>query len=188
MSSTSHTYVQDSDVTEHVKRWLDTFVIELELCPFAKRERVNDTIRFVVSNTDSESGLLGVLAWELDHLTTHPDTATTLLIHPGVLKGFSDYNQFLNQTDALLEELELEGTFQIASFHPDYQFADTQPDDAENYTNRAPYPLLHILREASVERAVERHPDADGIPEANLARLRAMGVESLQELLRGIAK
>ncbi len=188
MSSTSNTLNQGSDVVEHVKRWLDKFIIDLELCPFAKRERVNDAIRFVVSNTDTEVDLLGVLAQELDYLKAHPDTATTLLIHPGVLDDFGDYNQFLDQADALLEALELEGTFQVASFHPDYQFADTQPGDAENYTNRAPYPLLHILREASVERAVERHPDADGIPEANIVRLRALGAESLQELLRSITK
>ena len=127
--------------------------------------------------------MLNALADELDVLVNDPDIETTLLIHPSVLQDFYDYNQFLDLVDGLLKELELEGVFQVASFHPDYQFGGTDLDDAENYTNRAPYPLLHIIREASLEHVIGQYPDVDAIPERNVALMNEMGVNKLQLLL-----
>ena len=175
-------------VIDHVKRWLDQFIIELNLCPFANRERISNRIKFVVSASDHQDPLLADLAVELEYLNSHPDIETTLLIHPDTLTGFTDYNQFLNQVDALLEALDLIGIFQVASFHPSYQFADTEPDDPENYTNRSPYPILHVLREASVEKAINEHPDAGGIPTTNINTLNELGVEKLRTLQEKINK
>ena len=107
-----------------------------------------------------------------------------MLIHPHALTNFADYNQFLNPVDDLLETLELTGTYQVASFHPDYQFANTSADDPENHTNRSPFPMLHILREASVERALAQHPDPDNIPSRNIEKLNAYGTEQIKALLR----
>jgi len=159
----------NGQIVERVKLWLDSFVIDLDLCPFAR-------------DAQSQKKLLEALKEELGYLKDNPQTSTTLLIHPAVLNDFLDYNQFLDQADALLEKLNLVGEFQIASFHPDYQFADTEPEDAENYTNRSPCPLLHILRESDVEHAVTTHPNSDDIPAANIAKLRAMGKASLKSL------
>lgn len=184
----SNSKTNDTLVIDHVKRWLDQFIITLNLCPFANRERINNRIRFVVSSADHQDPLLADLAVELEHLYSHPDMQTTLLIHPHTLTDFADYNQFLNQVDALLDALDLIGIFQVASFHPNYRFADTEPNDAENYTNRSPYPILHILREASVERAIHEHPDADSIPTTNINRLNDMGVKKLKELQEKIHK
>ncbi|MFK8029302.1 MAG: DUF1415 domain-containing protein [Gammaproteobacteria bacterium] len=173
---------------EHVKRWLDRLVIDHELCPFARRERARDSIRFVLCDATDEAMLLDTLEAELNGLTEQENVETSLIVHPHVLGNFSDYNQFLNKADDLLDILGLAGTLQIASFHPDYQFADTSPEDASNYTNRSPYPLLHILRESSVQRAVEQHPDVDAIPDANIAKLEALGTERIQTLLKAIEK
>ena len=148
-----------------------------------RRELVNQTIRFTVSSADSEEALLAELQAELMHLEAEPGIETTLLIHPSILTQFGDYNEFLDVADGLLAVLDLEGVYQIASFHPDYQFADTEPNDAENYTNRSPFPMLHLLREASVEAAIDRHPDPEGIPERNIALMRELGVSALRQRL-----
>jgi len=158
-------------------------VIGLGLCPFAKRELVKDRIRFVVTPAATEDQLLLALQDELQLLQSDASTETTLLIHPHVLQGFSDYNQFLNAADNLLVGMKLEGVFQIASFHPDYQFAGTAPDDAGNYTNRSPYPLLHLLREESIERVLANTLDAAQIPVQNIALMNSMGRDELQRLL-----
>ncbi len=126
--------------------------------------------------------LLEDLLHELQHLRAQPveSLETTLLIHPGTLENFQDYNDFLDLVDELLAQEGFEGEFQIASFHPDYQFADTQFEDAENYTNRSPWPMLHILREASLEAAIAAHSDVNGIPERNIALMETLGAEALQ--------
>lgn len=172
------------DTTElTVRHWLESVVIELNLCPFARREFVNDRVRFAETDATTEVQLLQALEAELEHLSETPAVETTLLIHRDVLKDFADYNQFLGLADGLLEQMNLVGVFQIASFHPDYQFDGTQPDDAENYTNRAPYPLLHILREDSLARAIEHTPDVDQIPIRNIRTMNELGVEKLKVLL-----
>jgi hypothetical protein len=168
-----------------VRRWVERIVVAHNLCPFASRELDAGTVRFVVAVAEDEAQLLLALADELERLNRDPDIETTLLIHPQVLQDFLDFNQFLAACDKLLEQLSLDGVYQIASFHPDYQFAGTQPQDAENYSNRSPYPMLHILREDSVARAVAGHPDVEGIPDRNIALLKELGSERLGEILRG---
>jgi hypothetical protein len=173
------------DKTEStVRHWLESVVIELNLCPFAEREFNNDRVRFAETNARTEIRLLQALEAELEHLSANASVETTLLVHPNMLADFEDYNQFLELADGLLVQMELDGVFQIASFHPDYQFADTQADDAENYTNRSPYPLLHILREDSLARAVEHTPDVDQIPIRNIQKMNELGAEKLKDLFR----
>lgn len=164
--------------------WLDKAVIGLNLCPFAKAVRVKNQIRFAVSDAIDTDALLHDLAQELEQLAdTDPQQIdTTVLILPYALADFLDYNDFLGVADDLLEERELDGVLQIASFHPQYQFAGTAPDAIENYTNRSPYPILHLLREDSIERAVEAFPDAADIYEKNMARLRELGHAGWQAL------
>ncbi len=158
-------------------------VIGLNLCPFAKRELVKNRVRFQLSAATEEEQLLLDLADELALLELHPEIETTLLIHPYVLQDFFDFNQFLNRAETRLAQLKLKGIFQIASFHPDYQFGGTEPEDAENYTNKSPYPVLHILREASLAVAIEQYPEVDLIPERNIELLESMGVAKLHTLL-----
>jgi hypothetical protein len=159
-------------------------VIGLDLCPFARAVHSRGQIRWVVSGAATPEELLADLLGELRTLADADPAAidTTLLIHPAVLADFLDYNDFLAVADAALADLGLAGTLQIASFHPRYQFAGTAPDDVENCTNRSPYPILHLLREASVERAVAAFPDAAAIYEKNIATLRRLGVEGWRRL------
>ncbi|PCI76743.1 MAG: hypothetical protein COB20_09805 [SAR86 cluster bacterium] len=172
------------EIVKDVRHWLEAFVIELNLCPFAKRELINDRVKFVVSDASTEEHLLADLQQELSHLQEDGEIETTLLIHPNVLQAFDDYNQFLNIVDALLDEEGLLGVYQIASFHPQYRFSDTEEDDAENYSNRSPYPILHLLRESSLEREIARHQDTSLIPQRNIQLLRTMGTAKLQALLQ----
>lgn len=179
--------VKNDPIAESVKKWVEGMVVGLNLCPFAKRELLADRVRFFVSEAETEEQLLMDLHSELNLLNDCSDDGvdieTTLLIHPGVLQNFSDYNQFLDYAEDLLMELKLEGVYQIASFHPDYQFADTETGDVENYTNRSPYPMLHLIREQSLEKAVANYPNPEQIPERNIALLRNLGREKVQTLL-----
>ena len=165
------------DPIELTRRWLERAVIGLNLCPFAKAVYVKQQVRFVLSDATTPEALLEQLAEELVLLRdTDPEQVdTTLIVHPDVLTDFLDYNDFLDNADAAVEALDLQGVLQVASFHPDYQFAGTAPDDIGNYTNRAPVPTLHLLREASVDRAVEAFPDPDAIVERNLRTLDELG-------------
>ena len=168
-----------------IRRWLERAVIGLNLCPFAKAVYLRDQVRIVVSDATTERALLEQLGEELVLLRDTPADAidTTLLVHPQVLGDFLDYNDFLDDADALVEALDLEGELQVASFHPDYQFADTAPDDAGNLTNRAPWPTLHLLREASIDRAVAAYPAPGAIIERNIATMRELGTEGFRTLL-----
>lgn len=159
------------------REWLEKAVIGLNLCPFAKAVHVKQQIRYVVSDATDEEQLLADLLLELESLydADPEEVETTLIIHPYVLSNFLDYNDFLDVADAAVSELELDGEIQVASFHPDYQFADTAPDDIENFSNRAPYPTLHLLRETSVEKAVAAFPDAANIYQRNIDTLRQLG-------------
>jgi len=160
----------------------------MNLCPFAKRELVKNSVRFAVTGATNELQLLTALEDELELLNRDASIETILLAHPDVLQDFDDYNQFLSDADQLLVSMELEGIYQIASFHPDYQFAGTQPDDAENYTNRSPYPLLHLLREDSLESAIKEYPDIDQVPARNIAMMNRMGKDKLSALLQACFK
>ena len=162
--------------------WVERIVVGLNLCPFARRELEAERIAYTVSQADTQQALLGDLAGSIEALLKDSSVETTLLIHPGVLSDFFDYNEFLTLADALLVELDLEGINQVASFHPDYQFADSAPGAVDNYSNRSPYPMLHLLREDSISRAVDNYPDIDAVPERNIARLQAMGEASVKAL------
>jgi uncharacterized protein len=159
------------------RRWVEKAVIGLDLCPFAEFPYRGNRVRFEVSEQRTAAGLLEELRSELLQLAASEPAVseTTLLIHPWVLTDFIEYNDFLGICDSVVAELGLEGVLQVASFHPQYQFAGTQPDDIENFTNRSPYPMLHLLREASVERAVEAVGDTEEIYRRNIRTLRALG-------------
>lgn len=167
-----------------VRQWLDEVVIGLNLCPFAARPVRAGKLRVVVSEAREELDLLTDLQTELQHLDDTPveTLETTVIAIPKMLADFSDYNDFLELVDTLLEKFEWDGIYQVASFHPYYQFSDTQPEDAGNYTNRAPYPLLHLLREDSVEAALDSHPDPDRIPEDNIRKMEALTPEQRRKL------
>jgi uncharacterized protein len=167
----------DEAVLRDTRRWLERAVIGQNLCPFAKAVHVKNQIRWVVSQATDEQGLMDDLVRELRLLadTDSDEFDTTLLIHPHVLGDFLDYNDFLELAEAAVAELDLEGELQVASFHPDYQFADAPADDLSHSTNRSPYPTLHLLRESSIDRAVAAFPEADAIFERNIETLRRLG-------------
>ncbi|GAB2495882.1 DUF1415 domain-containing protein [Pseudoxanthomonas sangjuensis] len=173
------------DYLADTRRWLERAVIGLNLCPFAKSVYVKQQVRFVFSDATTSEALLEQLAEELVALRDAPpeQVDTTLLVHPFVLQDFRDYNDFLDNADAAVAALGLEGVLQVASFHPQYQFAGSGPDDIDNCTNRSPWPTLHLLREDSVERAVEAFPDPDVIVERNVETLRRLGHEGWRKLL-----
>jgi uncharacterized protein len=172
------------EIRQDTQAWLEKAVIGLNLCPFAKSVHVNQRLRYVVSAATTPELLLQELAHELLLLkrADPEEIETTLVIHPLVLQDFLDFNDFLGAADALVEDLELAGELQFANFHPAYQFAGTAPDDISNYTNRSPYPTLHILRESSIERATETMADTDSIFESNIETLDRLGLEGWKAL------
>jgi len=169
--------MSDEDVIAATRQWIEKAVIGLNLCPFAKAVYVKNQVRYVVSRAPHLDGLLEDLDRELDFLAAADpeEIDTTLLIHPTLLPDFLDFNDFLQLAEAAVDEHGLEGVIQLASFHPQFQFADTAPDDIGNYTNRAPFPTLHLLREASIERAVAAFPEAETIYQRNIETLKALG-------------
>jgi uncharacterized protein len=174
------------EIIAATRRWLERSVIGLNLCPFAEGVYRGGRVRIWVSETRSASGLLEDLRSELTglHAADPLQRETTLLIHPWVLADFIEYNEFLDVCEAAIVDLGLEGELQVASFHPQYQFEGTGPEDIENYTNRSPYPMLHLLREASIDRAIAAVPDTDEIYRRNIRTLRALGHEGWQRLWR----
>ena len=166
-----------AEILAATQNWLERAVIGLNLCPFAKSVHVKKQIRYAISAARTADELLGELEHELQLLAdTDPAVLdTTLLIHPAVMGDFLDFHFFLAEADAALRNLGFDGVFQIASLHPQYEFAGSDPDDIENYSNRAPYPTLHLLREASIDRAVAAFPDAADIFERNIETLQKLG-------------
>jgi hypothetical protein len=165
--------------TAETRAWVERVVIGLNLCPFAKAVHSKNQVRYVVSQADTPEALLAQLGDEM-RLLAAADPAqvdTTLLIHPEVLNDFLDFNDFLGAADGLLEQLGYEGVLQVASFHPRFQFAGTDADDVTNATNQSPYPTLHLLREASIDRAVAAFPEAEAIYEVNMRTLEALGAD-----------
>ncbi len=177
--NTKHTELAQETIIAATQTWVEKAVIGLNLCPFAKAVQVKNQIRYALSCAQTTEALLSDFINELQHLTAADPAKldTTLLIHPLVLTDFLDYNDFLDVADTVIDELGLTGQIQVASFHPHYQFAGSGPDDIENYTNRSPYPCLHLLREASIERAVAAFPDAGQIYDKNIETLRRIGPE-----------
>ena len=172
------------EIIATTRKWLERAVIGLNLCPFAKGVHVKGQIRYVVSAAQTEDALLDDLERELKFLveTAPEDTDTTLLITPGVLTDFGDFTNFLDLAEVVLRTQGLVGVLQVASFHPDYVFADAEADDIANHTNRAPYPTLHLIREASLARATAAFPDAADIYERNIETLRTLGLAGWQAL------
>jgi len=177
---------QDAIIAD-TRRWMERAVIGLNLCPFAKAVHVKEQIRWTVSEATTPEALLDDLVAELQFLAEADPEAvdTTLLIHPEALQDFLDFNDFLDLADAALEALELDGVLQVASFHPDYQFADAAADDIGNFTNRSPYPTLHIIREDSLDKAVAAFPEAESIYETNIETLNKLGQEGWRKLWVG---
>lgn len=183
-----HDDATSAEVVALTQSWLVHAVIGLNLCPFAKSVHIKNQIAFQVSAAVDAESLLNDLLTAL-HTFKEADPElmdTILLIHPSALQDFFEFNDFLVLADAVLASLGLAGVFQIASFHPDYQFADTDADDISNCTNRAPYPMLHLLREASLDKATAAVPDADEIVERNIATLKQLGAEGWQQLQQRI--
>ncbi len=174
----------DEAVLARSHMWLERAVIGLNLCPFAKSVHVKGQIRWVLSRATEPQDVLGVLAVELQHLAEvdAQQTDTTLIVLPDALADFLDFNDFLDLADALLEDLDLDGVLQIANFHPEFQFAGTSADDPSNNTNRSPWPTLHLIREASIDRAVEVFPDAELIYERNIALMNELGAQGWARL------
>ena len=171
--------VTTENAIDDTRRWLERAVIGLNLCPFAKSVHVKGQVHYVVSRAQTAQELLKDLVFELKELLASDPLArdTTLLIAPDCLSDFLDFNDFLAEADQALVDLALDGVLQIANLHPDYQFAGTQPDDITNFTNRSPYPTLHLLREDSIDRAVDAFPDAESIFERNMETMERIGLE-----------
>jgi len=187
MSTNMADQTENDRIIEDVRHWLARAVIGLNLCPFAKSVYVKDQVRYVISGATRDEDVLDDLEREL-RLLEESDPAqidTTLLIVPHALGDFLAYNDFLYFADRLLRSLKLEGMLQIASFHPQYQFEGTGPDDIENYTNRTPYPILHLLREDSIARAAEAFPEAEDIYERNMETVRRLGHEGWLKWMAG---
>ncbi len=178
--------MDSGDCVGLTRRWLEKSVIGLNLCPFAQSAYRAQRVHFCVSTQESTAGLEQDLRRELvDLQAADPrQRETTLLIHPGVLTDFLDYNDFLDVCATVLDDLQLRGELQVASFHPQYQFAGTQPDDIENYTNRSPFPTLHLLRESSIELAVEAGGDTDEIYKRNIRTMLDLGHAGWRRLWR----
>jgi hypothetical protein len=177
------------EVIAQTRNWVEKAVIGLNLCPFAKSVYVKNQVRIVVSEARHLDAFLEQLDSELDLLvaTDPAEIDTTLLIHPDLLPDFLEFNDFMLLAEEAVIEHDLEGVIQIASFHPAFQFADTEPDDISNYTNRSPYPTIHLIREASIARAVESMPDTDAIYERNIETMKSLGHDGLKRILDGEA-
>lgn len=172
-------------IIDDTRQWVERAVIGLNLCPFAKAVQVKNQIRYVASDATDDEGALTDLETELLLLSEMDaeEIDTTLLILPDALSDFYEFNDFENYTERLLKRMRLVGDLQVATFHPDFQFAETEPDDIENCTNRSPYPILHILREESIDRAVDAFADASDIYEKNIATLQRLGWDGWRKLM-----
>jgi hypothetical protein len=173
----------DQQIISNTQHWLSSFVIAYNICPFARREQERNSIRYQVIAGDSIEASLETLIGECEHLDSDPGTETTLLIFANGFSQFEDFLDLLAIAEQLMMDQGYEGIYQLASFHPDYCFADADNNDPGNYTNRSPYPMLHIIREASIEKALANYPDPAGIPERNIEITRQLGLEKLRAIL-----
>ncbi|MGF1740474.1 DUF1415 domain-containing protein [Vibrio profundum] len=171
-------------ITSEVNTWLEKVVIGLNLCPFAAKPSRNKQIRIAISEATDEEALLASILTELNTLTSTSvdQLETTLVVVPQMLQDFDDYNLFLNWTDALLKQQQLEGIIQVATFHPNYCFAGCEPEDAENLTNRSPYPIFHLIREDSLEKVLQYYPEPEKIPENNINKVNELTDEQVNTL------
>ena len=184
LESSSRRYYQELvsiDTTVNItRRWINSFIVDLNLCPFARREVMRNSMRFTVFEDSDPENILHALSEEITLLHNSPEIETSFLILPAGMPDFRDFNDFIYAAESLTEALGWEGRYQLVGFHPQYQFANTEPDDAENYTNRSPFPMLHILRESSVSDAVATTHDTALIPQRNIATLGDLGSTALK--------
>ena len=171
------------NVVQQTKNWIDEIVVGLTLCPFAAPVVNNKSIDYVVADSDNTEQHLLQLSECFSLLDEQAEIETSLLIFPQSYREFDDYLELVHLASLLLEDLGYSGTYQLASFHPDYLFADSAEDDASNFSNRSPYPMLHILRESSIEKAVLSYRDIEQLPQANVKKLRQIGIENMQQKL-----
>lgn len=171
-------------VTQQTKAWLSTVIVQHNICPFAGREVKRDSIRYSVCSTTDLAECLEFLLSECRILDMDNEVETTLLIYPELFSQFDEYLDFVDLANALMLNEAYEGIYQLATFHPDYLFADSEQSDPANYTNRSPYPMLHIIREASLEQALKNYPDAQSIPEKNIELTRKLGLQQMQTMLQ----
>ncbi|MCW8931328.1 MAG: DUF1415 domain-containing protein [Gammaproteobacteria bacterium] len=170
-------------IIEQTQCWLDSVIIEHNICPFAKRERDKGSIRFIVNDSSEMSETLEHLVRECEHLDEHSEVETSLFILAKLGQDFNDYLDLLDIANQLLIEQGYEGIYQLASFHPDYCFSGSDENDPANYTNRSPYPTLHIIREESLEKALQTYPQPEQIPERNIKYCQKLGLEKMQQML-----
>ena len=180
--------MEQSKVVESVKYWLENTIIGFNLCPFAKKEFVNESIHYEVVDESNTQEQLFALSHELKRLDEQPDIETTLYILPVGLESFFDYLDFLELANDLNTEMGYQGIYQLASFHPDYCFAEARQNDPANYTNRSPVPMIHIIREASLERVLAHYPDPEEIPVRNIQLAKEKGVLVFEDILIGCKK
>lgn len=178
MTQTEHVCIQQT------QQWIQSFIITLNLCPFARREMDKGSVRIQVSSAITNEKALEDLETEIELLNTNANIETTFLLFPMFLQDFFDYLDFSYLVEANLLTQGYEGIYQLATFHPNYCFADANVDDVTNYTNRSPYPMLHILREESIEKAISYFGNTGTIPENNMARLRRMGTEEVEKMVQ----
>jgi hypothetical protein len=171
-------------IIEHTKAWVSSVIVKHNICPFAGRAVERETIRYSVQESTDVAECLGFVLNECRILDMDKEVETSLLIFAEIFCQFDDYLDFVDMANALMLEQGYAGVYQLASFHPDYCFADADYNDAANYTNRSPYPMLHIIREASLQQALEDYPDPESIPERNIALTRQLGVEKMQAMLQ----
>ncbi len=178
------------DVIKKTKSWIEKFVIGLNLCPFANHPFVNNRIRYRLEETNDLEKLVATFIEELEFLQkkSNHELETTFIIHPNLLNDFLDYNDFQEVINAILEKYDLEGVLQVAMFHPDFQFAGEDLDAPSNYVTRSPFPMLHILREESVEKAIHSHSNTNLIPEENIQKMNDLGLEGIQKMIGDLIK
>ncbi|HDZ48123.1 hypothetical protein LCGC14_0025870 [marine sediment metagenome] len=174
----------DNEIVVQTLNWVRTFIVAENICPFAQRELERESIRVAVVRSKKIEVALEELMVEVQWLDEHPETETTLLVFPTLFKSFDHYLDFVELAESILVDQGYEGIYQLATFHPNYCFEDAEPDDASNYTNRSPYSMVHLLREESVEKAIEFYGDTEVIPERNIAKLTAMGSDVAEQRLQ----
>lgn len=176
--------VKQEVIQQQIQQWLEDVVIGLNLCPFAAKPSRNKQIKIYISESPTEELLLEDIYQQIKVLDETPasELETTLVVAPRVFTSFEDYNQFLDLVDALLIQTGNEGTYQVASFHPDYCFFGTAPDDAENLTNRSPYPIFHLIREESMEKVLQHYPEPELIPQRNIERVNNLSPQEIKKL------
>ncbi|MGC9402043.1 DUF1415 domain-containing protein [Vibrio genomosp. F10] len=169
---------------KQTQQWLEDVIVGLNLCPFAHKPNKNKQIKIAVTDATTEEALLECILEEFQILDSKDakELETTLVVIPDMLQDFMDYNFFLDWVDGLIKQQDYEGIYQVATFHPDYYFHGTQPDDTENLTNRSPYPTIHLIREESMEKVLKHYPDPEAIPDNNIARVESLSQEEKQQL------